>query len=138
MLFSLGTFPAVFNCNCDCVVAFSSFCVCVCVWQVWEHYVSQGDYLVGDSFTLADVAFFPCLAYLVRVGLEVDVHFPHLRRYFARVCRRESVLNTWPPHWRDSPGLSYLSEHGVRGPIGVPKLDCVEENPAAEDDSGEE
>lgn len=50
-------------------------------WQHWERHLAanaagagaEGSlHLVGAGLTLADVCFFPALAYLVRLGLELD------------------------------------------------------------------
>ena len=43
----------------------------------WEHYLREveadGPYLCGAEFTLADVSFFPNLAYMVRCGLQLGI-----------------------------------------------------------------
>lgn len=59
--------------------------------------------------TLADLSFFPNLAYCVRLGLRLEERYPHLYAYFARMCSRPSVLATWPPHWKTTPGLPILT-----------------------------
>jgi len=59
--------------------------------------------------SLADFAFFPNLAYMVRLGLELDPYYPLLAAYFQRMCARKSILGSWPPHWLKSHGLPCLS-----------------------------
>ena len=40
--------------------------------QLWEAHLQGRTYLVGGAFTMADVAFFPNLAYNVRLGLNIS------------------------------------------------------------------
>lgn len=35
--------------------------------------------------------------------------FPFLHAYYDRMRGRPSVLRSWPPHWRETPGLPLLS-----------------------------
>jgi glutathione S-transferase len=67
--------------------------------------------LAGPVFgmTLADASFFPSLAYMFRVGLRLEPRYPHLSAYFARLAARPSILATWPPHCKATPGLPILS-----------------------------
>lgn len=78
----------------------------------WERHLETSHYLAGPGIgaTMADFSFFPNLAYMVRLGLELVPRYPHLSCYFRRMCARPSVLKTWPPHWKETPGLPLLSE----------------------------
>ena len=70
---------------------------------LWEGYCD--DYLVSKTFTLADVSFFPVIAFLERLGLNFD-EFPALHAYYNHLVKRPSILSTWPPHWKtDKPRL---------------------------------
>eukprot|EP00270_Netrium_digitus_P021740 TRINITY_DN94_c0_g1_i2.p1 TRINITY_DN94_c0_g1~~TRINITY_DN94_c0_g1_i2.p1 ORF type:complete len:220 (+),score=31.17 TRINITY_DN94_c0_g1_i2:55-714(+) len=76
---------------------------------IWEGRLKGKKYLVGDSFTLADVSAFPFLATAVRFGLDLKKSgFPALAEYYELVSSRESIKKTWPPHWNDSKGSSIL------------------------------
>ena len=68
----------------------------------WEVYASRTAFIAGESFSLADCAFFPLLAYMVHRGFKwerpsfeggervggVDDGWPSLRGYFQRVWER--------------------------------------------------
>jgi glutathione S-transferase len=75
----------------------------------WERYLQQdgGAFLVGDAFTLADIALFPLIAFGVRCGLRLEPAFPALARWYARIVERRSTQSSWPPHWRESPGRDF-------------------------------
>jgi glutathione S-transferase len=76
---------------------------------LWEMYLVGSDYLAGSAVSLADFSLFPNLAYMVRLGLRLEGSYPNLLAFFERMCLRPSILNSWPPHWRQSPGLPILS-----------------------------
>ena len=78
--------------------------------QLWETYLLGTSYLAGEDLSLADLAFFPNLAYCVRLGLQLETRYPNLLAYFTRMCTRKAVLSTWPPHWTGSPGIPILSD----------------------------
>ena len=56
---------------------------------------------------MADVIFFPHLAFLVRMGMPLGNKFPKLKAYYDQVAERPSIKSSWPPHWAesDSPGV---------------------------------
>jgi glutathione S-transferase len=54
--------------------------------------------------TLADIALFPVVAFLVRCKLDLDARYPRLGAWYARMAARASVLRSWPPHWKQSQG----------------------------------
>ncbi len=76
-----------------------------------RRYLVGTDFLAGPGYgpTLADISFFPSLAYMVRLGLRLEGRWPNLHAYFERMCTRPSVLSTWPPHWKTTPGLPILT-----------------------------
>ena len=65
----------------------------------WEFYLATSEYMVGDKFTIADCAFYPCLAYLEQRGWAFE-GFPLLRGYAERVGKRESAVRARPEGWR--------------------------------------
>ncbi len=78
---------------------------CIVIFQL------GGDrYIAGADFSMADVAFFPVLAFFVRVGLSLDTSYPHLAKYYKHLCERNSVKASWPPHWKESDGSKHLSD----------------------------
>ena len=68
--------------------------------RYWEAYVSECDYVdvVGDEFSIADCAFYPCVAYLKQRGWEFE-GFPALARYVERVRRRRCAVEACPVGW---------------------------------------
>jgi len=72
--------------------------------QIWEGYVKQlGEncFLAGKyNFTLADLAFYPYLAFCVHFGLSLDSRLPGLAAYYARATKREAVQKAWPAYWK--------------------------------------
>lgn len=84
--------------------------------QLWETYLAGKDFLAGScGFTVADAAFFPNLAYMVRLGCRLGDRYPNLSAYFARMVGRLSVLTTWPPHWKESDGIQLLADDPPKG-----------------------
>jgi len=69
---------------------------------IWEGFLSNGTFLAGSEFTMADVFFFPHLAMMVRGSLSFEKR-PSLKRYYDEVSKRSSVAASWPPHFKDSP-----------------------------------
>ncbi|XP_035688450.1 glutathione S-transferase A-like [Branchiostoma floridae] len=65
----------------------------------WEAYLTQGSYITGGDFTMADVVFFPVLAYLVWEGTNLDGKYPKLATYYNMVRERPSVKTSWPAYW---------------------------------------
>ncbi|KAL9640120.1 MAG: hypothetical protein Q9204_000837 [Flavoplaca sp. TL-2023a] len=61
---------------------------------LWEHYLATDDFVAGDEFTIADSAFYPCLAYLEHRGWAFE-GFLGLKRYAERVGGRECVVRVW-------------------------------------------
>ena len=70
--------------------------------MIWENYLSSGtDYLCGDYFTMADVYFYPVLAFLVRCGICLDSR-PSLKKYYEKLSARPSIVASWPPHYKET------------------------------------
>eukprot|EP00058_Branchiostoma_floridae_P020681 XP_002606171.1 hypothetical protein BRAFLDRAFT_126492 [Branchiostoma floridae] len=79
----------------------------------WEAYLTQGSYITGGDFTMADVVFFPVLAYLVWEGTNLDGKYPKLATYYNMVRERPSVKTSWPAYW-ESPSGKGPDRHDVR------------------------
>lgn len=99
----------------------------------WETYAQKTDFIAGNTFSLADCAFFPLLGYMVHRGFDwqrvnllrhdditwqnrsSDTDWPNLRRYFHRVWHRDGeqgcAQRAQPEGW-DRPGR----ENVWRGP----------------------
>mmetsp|Transcript_23308 Transcript_23308/g.28720 ORF Transcript_23308/g.28720 Transcript_23308/m.28720 type:complete len:239 (+) Transcript_23308:64-780(+) len=76
--------------------------------SLWERYFDSGDeFLAGSSISVADVSFFPTLAYIVRLGFDLS-RFPRLNMYYIRMCKRPAVQASWPPHWKETEGSKPL------------------------------
>jgi len=74
---------------------------------LWESYLDAGDFLVGDEISIADISFFPTIAYTVRLGFDLT-KFPRLHAYYQRMLQRKSVQASWPPHWLKQEGAKPL------------------------------
>ncbi|KAL8609438.1 hypothetical protein ACOMHN_006625 [Nucella lapillus] len=76
--------------------------------QRWEDYLkTEGGYVVGAEFTMADVFVFPILAFGVRGMLDL-APFPTLDAYYKKVKGRPSIQASWPSHWKDSEGKPFF------------------------------
>ena len=60
-----------------------------------------GGFIAGKEFTMADVVFFPFVAFMFRLKLNRD-SFPKITKYYDTVVERPSIKASWPPHWKDS------------------------------------
>ena len=77
-----------------------------------EARLSKSDWIVGESLTAADIVIFPGLQVLLRAlqkpqaselssrFLPLDVNYPALARWVARVEALPGYERTYPPHWR--------------------------------------
>jgi glutathione S-transferase len=77
-----------------------------------EARLSKSDWVVGESFSAADIVIFPGLQMLLRAlqkpearelsarFLPLDVHYPALARWMRRVEALPGYERTYPPHWR--------------------------------------
>ena len=64
----------------------------------WESYVRERDYVAGNEFSIADCAFYPCVAYLEHRGWNFD-GFPALKNYAQRVRERRCAVEACPIDW---------------------------------------
>ncbi|XP_053189898.1 glutathione S-transferase A-like [Scomber japonicus] len=71
--------------------------------KLWEGYLQKlsGPYLAGKSFSLADVAMHPSIAYIFRFGLSEE-RYPKLAAYYNSLKERPSIKATWPPTWLEN------------------------------------
>jgi glutathione S-transferase len=83
-----------------------------------EARLSKSDWVVGESFSAVDMVIFPGIQ-LLRRALErpearelssrfmpVEVNYPALGRWLARVESLPGYERTYPPHWRAAPAPS--------------------------------
>jgi glutathione S-transferase len=79
-----------------------------------EARLSKSDWIVGDSYSAVDMVIFPGIQ-LVKRALEkpqaaalssrfmpLEVNYPALGRWLARVAAQPGYERTYPPHWRES------------------------------------
>lgn len=77
----------------------------------WERQLEGKSFLVdADTPYNCDFTLFTNVAYAVRCGLRLDGLYPRLAAFYARLCARASIDETWPPHWRLSPGSRVLTK----------------------------
>jgi glutathione S-transferase len=77
-----------------------------------EARLSKSDWVVGEALTAADIVIFPGLQILLRAlgkpeardlssrFLPLEVNYPALARWVARVEALPGYERTYPPHWR--------------------------------------
>jgi glutathione S-transferase len=77
-----------------------------------EARLSKSDWVVGESFSAADIVIFPALQRLLRAlskpearelstrFLPLAVNYPALERWITRVEALPGYERTYPPHWR--------------------------------------
>lgn len=73
----------------------------------WEAYLTS-QFLVGDTFTLADAAVGTALGQFKRCGLDFS-KWPKLKSYLETVEARPSFVATFPPHWKETPDNTSLA-----------------------------
>jgi glutathione S-transferase len=79
-----------------------------------EARLAKSDWVVGESYSAADIVIFPSLQILLRAlakpeardlssrFLPLDVNYPALSRWVARVEALPGYEKTYPPHWRET------------------------------------
>ncbi|MFO7278562.1 MAG: glutathione S-transferase family protein [Pseudomonadota bacterium] len=81
-----------------------------------EARLSKSDWIVGESFSAADIVIFPGIQVLLRAlakpeaeelssrFLPLEVNYPAIAAWIARVERLPGYERTYPPHWRADAG----------------------------------
>ncbi len=77
-----------------------------------EMRLAKGDWIVGDAYSAIDMVIFPAIqllrralerpgsADLARRFLPIEVNYPSLGRWLARIESLPGYERTFPPHWR--------------------------------------
>ena len=77
-----------------------------------EQRLARSDWVVGESFSAADMMIYPDIRLLLRTlqrpkahelaarFLPLDVNYPAIGRWLERVAALPGHERTWPPHWR--------------------------------------
>jgi glutathione S-transferase len=77
-----------------------------------EQRLARSDWVVGDSFSAADMMIYPDIRLLLRAlarpkahelaarFLPMEINYPAIGRWLERVSRLPGHERTWPPHWR--------------------------------------
>jgi glutathione S-transferase len=80
-----------------------------------ERRLAQSDWVVGERFSAVDMVIYPDIRLLLRAlarpearelasrFLPLEVNYPALGRWLARVAALPGHDRTWPPHWNSSP-----------------------------------
>ncbi|KAJ3327504.1 hypothetical protein HDU76_011685 [Blyttiomyces sp. JEL0837] len=82
------------------------------VWEGYlkknkEEFVNGAGWLVGEDFSLADIALYCVLAMPVeRFGLKFGSKRPLLTKWYQQCVERPSVKASIPPHWKTSASKS--------------------------------
>lgn len=67
---------------------------------LWDTYLKSGN-LAGHNFSLADACLFPVIAFMNRLGADLT-KFNNINSFYIKLCNRDSIKKTWPPHWKES------------------------------------
>ena len=79
-----------------------------------EGRLSKSDWVVGDAYSAVDMVIFPGIQLLKRAlekpqaaalssrFMPVEVNYPALGRWLARVAAQPGYERTYPPHWRSA------------------------------------
>lgn len=68
---------------------------------IWDVYLSQTKYLVGNTFGIADLAFFPILDHMMHRRYPfVFSLFKNVGEYYSEICNRTSSIKSRPTHWK--------------------------------------
>lgn len=72
----------------------------------WNGYLESRDWLAGGPGpTQSDVMLIPQVLYMRRFGYDFEaIGQLNLARYAEQAMARDSVIKTWPPHWRQTDG----------------------------------
>ena len=77
-----------------------------------EGRLSKSDWIVGDAYSAVDMVIFPGIQLLKRAlerpraaalssrFMPLEVNYPALGRWLARVAAQPGYERTYPPHWR--------------------------------------
>ena len=77
-----------------------------------EARLAHSDWVVGESFSAADMMIYPDIRLLLRVlqrpqahefaarFLPMEINYPAIGRWLERVAALPGHERTWPPHWR--------------------------------------
>ncbi|HTD30604.1 MAG TPA: glutathione S-transferase family protein [Steroidobacteraceae bacterium] len=79
-----------------------------------EARLSKSEWIVGDSYSAVDMVIFPGIQLLKRAlekpqaaalssrFMPLEVNYPALGRWLARVAAQPGYERTYPPHWREN------------------------------------
>ena len=77
-----------------------------------EMRLARSDWVVGESFSAADMMIYPNIRLLLRTlqqpqahelaarFLPMEVNYPAIGRWLDRVAALPGHERTWPPHWQ--------------------------------------
>ena len=78
-----------------------------------EQRLAHSDWVVGESFSSADMMIYPDIRLLLRAlqrpeahelaarFLPMEINYPSIGRWLERVAALPGHDRTWPPHWRE-------------------------------------
>ncbi len=78
-----------------------------------EQRLARSDWVVGESFSAADMMIYPDIRLLLRAlqrpeahelaarFLPMEINYPSIGRWLERVAALPGHDRTWPPHWRE-------------------------------------
>ncbi|MBL8683920.1 MAG: glutathione S-transferase family protein [Myxococcales bacterium] len=80
-------------------------CLAAVEWELdlWESRANESTFIAGEALTMADVSFYPTLAYMLRRGLSLAAR-PKLDAYQRRMRERPSCARAFPEGWTHEVG----------------------------------
>jgi glutathione S-transferase len=80
-------------------------CLAAVEWELdlWEKRASESTFITGDALSMADVSFYPTLAYMLRRGLSLEER-PALDAYQRRMRERPACAKAFPEGWTHAVG----------------------------------
>lgn len=77
--------------------------------ELWEQRLGEGPFIAGATLSLADVVFYPALAYQLRRGLRLE-GLPRLTDYVGRMGSRGAAKAARPVGWKGRGKRDLFSE----------------------------
>lgn len=91
------------------------------LYRVLDRNLADNEYVIGDEYTIADIAIFPWCRLYERQGQNID-EFPNVKRWFAKIAERpavardmdklEDIVGEWDEEsWEVSFGARQYHQH---------------------------
>ncbi|CAD5120569.1 DgyrCDS9134 [Dimorphilus gyrociliatus] len=79
--------------------------------EKWNGFLGKTEHVALPEFSVADIIFYPQVAFLERVGFKFEDKFSNIANYMKKMKERPSIQKSWPPHWKETPNLSLVTPY---------------------------